>query len=256
MTSEVWNILLDAYRKFPGNHNAAAQAAGVGRKTAKRCWDTGYEKSEWGKRPISELVKIEMGRARADMSSAERGAHREAIRTAFEDSIVDLVESRAMWGRIVRRATGNTAASAQLSAILLRGVLPVADKVRQDMEAGDVYDTPEKRERVLRLVVSINKMVVDSHMVARELEDNVLGELDDLTGMTTNMTEEEAMEEIAEAMAAMERSARKGRIDPELWEGKKRDAWLTVPPEDVVDVEATEADDAERLAIQEKKDAG
>jgi hypothetical protein len=93
-------------------------------------------------------------------------------------------------------------------------------------------------------------------MIARELEDNVLGDAEDLGSMTTQMTEEEAMVECAEAMASLERSARRGTINPEVWDRVKRDAEMTIPPADPGDAEAAAADDALRAALQEAEDLG
>jgi hypothetical protein len=241
---------VDAFGTYPANFQKVAQVVGVDRKTAKHAWETGYPGV--GRHPIRALVQIEQARRRADMSSAERSAFREQLRDAFESTLSDLVQSRALWGAVARRATANSKASQQVVNVLLHGAVQeggLLSQIEADMRSG-AFTTPQARIKALKTVAQIVKIVNESSAIARDLEDVVLGDADGFASTVESMTDEEAVNEVFEAVAAVRRSARRGIIDADLVEVAERNAAMVVPPETAEEAAIRDAEDLARARAE------
>jgi len=104
---ENFDALLDAYRRDPGNHVAAASAAYLDNRTAKRAWDKGCRKFLGG-RPIRELIAEEQEEARAEIIRRERTAREEAAQTR-RDAKKHAARAFAQEGEIVEMSRSGTA---------------------------------------------------------------------------------------------------------------------------------------------------
>ena len=79
-----WDLLLAAYRDDPGNHSAAARAAGVTRRTAKLAWHNGYPAHAWGRKPASQVIAEEQEIARSRLQLVEEQEELEEDRAALD----------------------------------------------------------------------------------------------------------------------------------------------------------------------------
>lgn len=225
ISEEQWERLVVAYRDtappVPGAHTAAAQAAGVSRKSAARIWKRGAP--YMNKPPIQELVLEEQTAARAGATDAIVAAAKEQTAEQAERQYreaekarQDVIRARRQEGEMVRAQRGNLVALIGVTGTLLRGAIKQARDLETALATGK--DPATKKALTIRDKVSIlwqiNRIVRQTAEASSDvikMERLLLGEPTEIVGTMNlgDMTEEQAYAEIREAYEAAERHARR-----------------------------------------------
>lgn len=243
ITRETYDDLVDAFREHGDNFKAVAAQCGVHWSTAKRAWTRGWvdQKSKPWARPIEDVLKREqiearaaLAREKADLVNDRRIARQDSLREAIEASFVDIIDSRAKRGKVIRGARDNSLAALIVSQKMLKAAIPLADKITHALEHEplDVF----QRMRLLRQLGRFAHDAIEMSQIVDEMERKALGEPDTILevqhGIHMDLDEAKAtLAEVAEVLSAFE----EGDI------------------EDVVDAEWTERD---QLAVRSDNDQG
>lgn len=112
ISKKQYDVMVEVFREKPGEFTAARHAAKVGHRTAKRAWETGWERPDWA-RPIRDLIGEEQVAARAQMYEAElrqRSAPSERARMNEEKELarLDVAKERAREAQAVRAALSHS----------------------------------------------------------------------------------------------------------------------------------------------------
>lgn len=227
ITEEQYDLLLESYREeeppIRGAVQKAATAAGVTRKTAAKVWHKGA--AYLGRGAIKELILEEKRAARAGASDAITAAAKEQTRAQAERQYAeaekarqDVIKARRQEGEMVRAQRGNLMALIGVTGSLLRGSIKAASEIEQAIISGVDPATEKKltlKDRV-DLLWKVNRIVRQTASASGDvirMERLLLGEPTEIVGMMElgDYSEEQALQEIAEAYEAAERYAeRKG----------------------------------------------
>jgi len=178
ITRELYDMLLTAYRESPGNASNAARYAGVGRRFARRAWDTGWEKHPWA-RPIMDVITDEQSESRA-MRGAERLAEYRDAAKMRDMARTDAIEQRAAESRTLKMARGASMALLNATLNALRAAQPLSERMAE-MNTDDVDPKTviQLVERVARLTGTATQT---AHAVMR-MERLHMGEPETIVGV-------------------------------------------------------------------------
>jgi hypothetical protein len=97
LTHAMWLALRDSYLAVPGDHRAAADAAGISAETARRAYVEGWPKHDFGRVPLKvEIEKIKRtvaAGAEATLEAARLNAELESVRERTAEECKALVVS-------------------------------------------------------------------------------------------------------------------------------------------------------------------
>lgn len=217
----VYDALVAAFRKAPGNYSNAAKVVGVTRKTATAYWVRGHLKK--GYRSIKEVLDEEALQARAQVEAKARQETSDRARAAMvmgnqtaEEARSNAIAAKAQEGKAVQMARSNAMALMAVTSNLLRGAVKLSEKMRVELEKPgnvDVHDAS-------RLVRATALMVQNGNLSARvamDMERLHLGDPDKaipdgVVPQVEDMTPEEAIEEIKAAGEAAQRAMELGLV--------------------------------------------
>jgi hypothetical protein len=220
---EDYMLLVEGYRREPGNHAHASKLAKVSVPTARNTWNYGLGASyEFGQRPIKEIIAEEQTMARAELgrryaaeqTAAEDRARREADPTGLasrelpassaEAARRDAVDSRAAEAQLVRVARSNVVAMAGVTAKLLRGTVTFASNLSKRIS--EDKDMPiDKGVLLIKRIAEVTRTTAQAGDLVLDMERKLLGDSDRVPDEST-MTMEQAAIEIRDAQDALDRA--------------------------------------------------
>lgn len=185
ITREIYDQLVESFRKHGDNFKAVCEEVGVHWHTAKKAWKEGWahQKSKPWALPIKDVLKEEQIAARAalarekhDLVNDHRIARQTALQEAIEAGFQDLVDSRAKQGKVIRAARDNSIAALIVSQKLLKASIPLADKIVAELETTqlDVF----QKMRLMRQLGRFASDAIEMSQVVEEMERKALGEPD------------------------------------------------------------------------------
>lgn len=208
ITKELYDKMVDAFREHGEDFSKVSKTAGVNWRTARKAWETGW--SHMPSRPwataIRDTITREQVEARAalerekkDLVADHRIARQKKLRDAIENSYDDLIDARAKQGRIVRASRDNSMAALAISQRLLKGALPLADQVTQQLSAIKGEYTLSDKLRLLRQVGRFAADAVEIAQKTDEMERKALGEPDSIVHVAHSaMTYDDAKSTLSE----------------------------------------------------------
>ena len=231
-TPEWYGALVQAFLVHGQNFAAVSRDLGITRFACRTAWNEGwtrqvgtelnggvrrYEKVEWAppiKNKISEYqvlarAKLEEERRAVEQEKADREA---ALRDAVDKAKADLVDSRALQGRTVKQARANSIALMGVSGNLLQAAAQLSKKVARLVSDPNWTPSPKQAVSLLGRMAEITKMGVESAAIADEMERKALGEPDMVFGFDVSMSVEDAVSEIHQGYAALQRSQAMGQL--------------------------------------------
>lgn len=159
-----WDRLIEAFRQRPGNASAAARHADVDPRTARRAWAEGihWMKKDKFRKPIRETLLEEQEQARARLAMAEdlkakTLAEETARLEAERKSVVtaraadDRAETRVQESQLARLCRGSTIGLAASLAKMSKGVVDLADRLKETLDAVAQATNPDGSARSLTL---------------------------------------------------------------------------------------------------------
>lgn len=228
---ENFDALLDAYRRDPGNHVAAAAGSLLDPRTARKAWERGVRRFHGG-RPIRDLVTEEQEEARAEIIRRERSAREETAATrrdarkhaarafAQEGAIVE--DARSSAGELLRSARSmletaellGTTVRLRLQEMLSedeqhrsnpQNACPLCERLPGKIEVTQATNLLSQLTRHLSASVEIAHKV----MVMERLHLGRPGAIVGVQGAGA-ITLQEGVQRAAAAVAALESAARRG----------------------------------------------
>lgn len=131
-----YELMVEAYRKAPGNAAAAARAAGIkDYRTAMRAWRGGYSGPKWF-RAIEEVLAEEKWeiRQRAMQLEAQQASEAAAARDGHAKARKDAVEEHAREAQAARAAMSTGLGVLAVAGSLSKSIVKVAKR------AGEIID--------------------------------------------------------------------------------------------------------------------
>lgn len=225
INQEAYELLLESFRNAHGNVAAAARAAGVHRRTAKRGWDKGWD-FDWAP-PIKDVIEQEQIMARARVEEEEErppepteapaSSTRDQYLAAQEDRAkakAHAIRARAEEGRMIEGARKSVMQVEGANLKLGKGIQLLAARVAKGLE--EMADLKGKKFNLaegIAVLKSYSTMVRDaaqSAKVAVDMERLHLGEATQIIGTPTNFDDaDEATlrHEIEKALQIMDEEA-------------------------------------------------
>ena len=217
LTPEQYELMLEVYRQHPGKHTAASKASGVSRNTCRKAWTTGLHYAWSHRRPLRDVIGDEQDLTRQALTNLGQGkpsdlgtrlaAQQQAVMTRTETA-KGLAQARHNVGALLNVVGSLTGAATALAEHV---EAKLQSKGRMSAKAALVH---------LRNISIINRNSVVAAKATAELEQLLLGdkppELD-----AADMTDEQAVDTIKKATAALERCQASGLV---LVEGGKKEA--------------------------------
>lgn len=231
-TPEWYAALVQAFLIHGKNFAAVSRDLGITRFACRTAWNEGwtkqvgtelnggvrrYEKVDWAP-PIKNKIAEYQVLARAKLEEERRAVDKEkedreaALRDAVEKAKADLVDSRALQGRTVKQARANSIALMGVSGNLLQAAAQLSKKVARLVSDPNWTPSPKQAVSLLGRMAEITKMGVESASIADEMERKALGEPDMVFGFDVSMSVEDAVSEIHQGYAALQRSQAMGQL--------------------------------------------
>lgn len=208
LTPEVWEFLVDGFRKWPGKWTKVARAAGVHHSTAKRAWLSGLVSHTFGQVPIAKILEDEKTKTRAALNDL-----------GDLDLIEDSTRARSISIRIAEGKLTELARTGVIETLTAlketnRGIRMLNIRIGAELER--VSSTAKRK---IDLKAALNHLRNYSHIMLNvaHAAGSVIDMENKLTGSgdlvdEDDWTLEECAEEIAEANATMERLQAKGKL--------------------------------------------
>jgi len=239
----MYQALVDGYRQQPGNASHAARVAGVDRRTAKRGWEIGWQKQYVWARPIREVIREEMANARAARLRAqeeerfEQEKEREKARTAA-------IKAAQEEAQAVSVARTNSIAAGMMVGNLMRALVPLAQRIQQDLANPKLVISPEKTAKLLSDMANVTRHSNEAMRTALELERLRLGQPTGLGGVQSqleDLTAEEAVEELMSIQRTLARASRTGMVREPAYVDEDGNIVIELPEQayeeaDVIDI--------------------
>lgn len=207
MPLEVWKNLLDIFRKqHPINYRAAASEAGVTAITSKKAFERGNTRLE---RPaIRDILLLEAREAR---TAAEKRFDK--LTGTREDRLLanrDAVHVRAQEGQLVHGVAVTAGALQQITALLISGVKPLAERARVLMQEEAQKDDLDLTRvlRVFRDIRELAKGTADIVQQKMQLERILKGDPEGMIALTAEISPAEAVAELRASERILERLRR------------------------------------------------
>ena len=224
---ELYERLVAAYRKTPGQHVPASREAGCSYRAARNLWEQGIKGPD-GRVAIKEVLQAEGVGARANR------AREEAIKRAAEPGEVeaaeqDRIETRKKLAKLCAAARDVTTAGFSVVGTELKAVFALAERIAKDIDTikADPWVPLERDDKgkVLRwrrttvremlelqgLVAATSTKLVRAAMTALQMERLHMGLPTEIVG-TQDMTLEEAVREIETANAELAQARERGLL--------------------------------------------
>jgi hypothetical protein len=205
LPQEQWHVLLDAYRREPGNHTAAARTAACDRKTARKLWEHGDARNPWSARPIREVLLGERQAASARAAAAAAMAAAPATSDEVRRSREAAIEIMAEEAKLLRYARTNAQALLDLTTILSATAIKLAKRVEVTLESEEFLKGMTLAQALLTLnrVAGIVQKGIYVAQSVTGLERDVFGPPEERAGRGApgkrKITNEEALESLARA---------------------------------------------------------
>ncbi len=199
-TQELYDLFVEAFRLYPGNAAHAARFAGTDHRMAKRVWDEGWERYDKSWIPIKTYIAQERERVRAERTRLQE-EERKRKELERERSRTDAIKTQAEEARASAQARGNAIGLASIIGKLVLGCLPLADRLRKELE--DPNNTMTAKE-ILTIINRCSYIVKEGNMalkVAMDIERLRLGEPTTVVGVKIDDMAPEEMVVHLEAMA-------------------------------------------------------
>lgn len=240
-TKEWYDALVQAYLMHPGNHTAVANDLGITRHTARKVWNEGWvrhrgtgglnaargnvseaederraEPIEWAP-PIREKIaeyqafaraRLEDERARLALDKEERG---KTLAEAAASAKRDLIDSRALQGRVIKQARQNSTLLLGVTGNMLHGAVVLSTKIRALLSDPNWNPKPREAMSLMRSMAEIAQRGTEMSKITDDMERRALGEPDMILGVETSMTFDEAVAEIRDAYESLQRSEKIGK---------------------------------------------
>lgn len=206
LSLERWTILVDTFRgQRPVNYAAAAKAAKTTVATARNAFEKGA--ASLNRPAIREILLLEAREARTQVEKKF-----ETLRGNPEDRLHannDAVNARADEAVLIRGAGVMAGTLQKLSATLLKGVRPLAERAAAEMQSLATSKADLKAMMaVFKDVLALVKGTSDLVAAKMEMERHHLGDPDAIAATTIDVTAAEAIEEIRSAERLLERLKR------------------------------------------------
>jgi hypothetical protein len=226
---EDYQLLVEGYRRYPGEHAKAAKLASVSSATAQRAWFYGLGAAyEFGRRPLKDVIGEEQTLARAEITArvkaeseaaADRArraedptglASRQLPASVAEAARKDAVNARAQEAALVRACRSNATALAAIMTRVIRGSMTFARNLEQRI--ADDKDMPIDRGVLLiKRVGEAARTAAQTADLVLEAERKLLGDSDTVPDEST-MTASEAVRVIDDASDALDRARAMGFV--------------------------------------------
>ena len=209
LTQDTWDLLVEAFRKWPGKHTKAARAAGVHHSTAKRAWTGGLTSYPFGQTPIHRIIEEEKAAAKAALNGDLD------LETIEDASRARSIKVRAEEGKMTAAARTNVIDLLESIKQTSRGIRMLNIRIGAELER-----TCETARKKLALKPALGYLRSYSHIMLNvahaagaviDMEKKLLGTGDLID--EDDMTIEECEREIAEANAALARLRNKGKLE-------------------------------------------
>lgn len=200
-TQELYDLFVEAFRIAPGNISHASKFAGTGRQYAETAWEKGWTQYDPRWIPIRDYLAQERELVRAErarLQEEERRKREEDRERARRDAI----EAQAQEARAAAQARGNAIGLAAIVGKLVLGCVPVADKLRAQLEAGANL-SPKESTQLIQRVSYIVREANSAIRMAFEIERMRVGEPTTIVGLKV---EDMAPEEMVVHLEAMTRT--------------------------------------------------
>lgn len=207
-TQELYDLFVEAFRLEPGNASHAARFAGTDHRMAKRVWDEGWVRYDPNWVPIKDFLATERERVRAErvrLQDEER-KRREEER---ERSRKDAIRSQAEEARAAAQARGNAIGLASIIGKLVLGCLPVADRLKRELERPDNLMSVKEMVMLMNRCAYIVREGNIALKVAMEIERLRLGEPTTIIGLKVD---DMAPEEMVVHLEAMARTLERAKV--------------------------------------------
>jgi hypothetical protein len=220
ITEDLYNRLLDEFRKDPDHPYSVAPKAGVDPRTAIKAWELGWPKK--GMEPVKTVMQREQIKARA-LLMGEHAAKKAIVLKEREDAIKQAAESRAQEGQMVNLARGSSAQALTVAVNLAMAARKLADQVKAKVIELANLDpkeptslTPTQGLVMLTRIADLQQKINSTALSAMQMERLHLGQpMNIMAGVITSQTEmtiEEASARIEMANQALEGARRVGGL--------------------------------------------
>jgi hypothetical protein len=207
-----YDALLAGFRDDPGNITKCAKYAGVTREMARGAWHRGFPRqyaagAAWA-RPIKEVLaeerdsahiaRVERARRDAELADAAREkARQESIEELAEEGKLRTTVRKAVLGMVIIQTRALPAMSACVEVI--RSALLEPDGAGGFRAKANPGVTPLQASKLLREAVVNNERIAASTKAIIELGRLIRGESTLNVAQAQEMSEEDALEELAMA---------------------------------------------------------
>ncbi len=213
LTPEIWAELVEAFRAAPGNAGVAGRIVGVDRRTAAKAWEVGLPYA-FSKTPIRQLVDHHHQEKRASREAEHGGSP--AGTSSGELARADARGTMAEETRIVQLARRRTLELLDLCGDLSKAAAALAarasSQIRTDLEDAKArVDVPEA-VAIIRQIAQTQRSVATSAGLCLEMERLLLGDPGDAEASEEDLTEEEAIAELAAGAEVLDRARARGLV--------------------------------------------
>lgn len=216
MTQELYNAMIAAFRKKPGNCSHVARACGVSRKRATKWWCLGSARQPEYE-PIRRVLAREKAEAQAALEGGKRERRDDTLHVAAQ-ARREAIETRAQQDKLVRMTRAASGSVLATALKLQQDGDRLADRVRlqiaRRLNAGDAM-TEREALSLLERISKYTRTGTDLMDRAMRLERLRLGEPQHVTALLTGdveMTPAEAAIEIRAAGEALLRAEELGLL--------------------------------------------
>lgn len=207
VTRELYAKLLAGFRDAPGNATHAARVADCERRMAKRGWEEGWPVYPWAE-PIRKVVEREKLEA-AEKARAEEVERARQAAKLKDDARGDALEAHKQEGQLVKAARINVIVQLNALGRIGPSLQVLSEQIRQAIDTGQV--PWDEASVLLRNLATAAAQVVRVGHTVLQIERLHRGEPTDILGITpVEMSNDEALQEIADAAEDAQRFRRKG----------------------------------------------
>jgi hypothetical protein len=211
---EVYDKLLDAFRKHNDHPVLVAKIAGCNYRTAQRCWELGYPAR--GLDPIRVVLAREQEQARA-LIMEQQASRKRALAEERELSSKQAAQVRAQEGQLVALGRSAAVQAMAVGVTLVQSARGLAERVKTEIEQELKVPGLLDRGVALRLlkdIVYLQNQINSMAAASMTMERIHLGQPTSTVAITstTEMTMEEAAARIEMANHALETARRVGGL--------------------------------------------
>lgn len=208
ITKETWDVLVEAFRKWPKKWTKAGKAAGVHHSTAKRAWMSGLSSYDFGQVPIHRIIEEEQAAAAAALNGDLD------VETIEDASRARSVQVRMEEARLTAAARSNAIEALEALRETTKGMRMLNVRIGAELER--VTTTAKKKVDLKRGLgylrnyshIMLNLAHAASSVIDMEAKLMGSGDVDDHEDWDI----ERCARELAEANEAFERLEKKGKL--------------------------------------------